>query len=141
MTTSPVMGITDELVAELERSVECVWPETDHAVVALRALLAERAELKQEVGRLNARLLLSSAHAASTVASCMAQVSGIAGAAAELKRDADRYRWLRSRLVGASFDWDDEGMTVLAFEMPPSLSIGADCDRNIDAAMQSEAKP
>lgn len=54
----------------------------------------------------------------------------------EAERDAARYRWLRSRLVGASFDWDDEGITVLAFEMPPNISIGADCDRNIDAAMQ-----
>lgn len=55
----------------------------------------------------------------------------------EAERDAARYRWLRSRLVGASFDWGEEGTTVLAFEMPPSLSIGADCDRNIDEAMMS----
>lgn len=53
-----------------------------------------------------------------------------------LAKDAERYRWLRQRLVGASFDWDDEGMTVLAFEMPDGVSIGADCDKNIDAAMQ-----
>lgn len=52
--------------------------------------------------------------------------------------DAARYRWLRSRHVGASFDWDEEGTTVLAFEMPPSLSIGADCDRNIDTAMKGD---
>ncbi|EPL59914.1 hypothetical protein B382_23693 [Stutzerimonas stutzeri B1SMN1] len=50
------------------------------------------------------------------------------------QKDAERYRWLRQRLVGASFDWDDEGMTVLAFEMPDGVSIGADCDKNIDAA-------
>lgn len=55
-----------------------------------------------------------------------------------LAKDAERYRWLRQRLVGASFDWDDEGMVVLAFEMPADLSIGADCDKNIDAAMQGE---
>lgn len=54
----------------------------------------------------------------------------------EAERDAARYRWLRSRFVGASFDLDDEGITVLVFEMPPNISIGADCDRNIDAAMQ-----
>lgn len=52
-----------------------------------------------------------------------------------LAKDAERYRWLRQRLVGASFDWDDEGMTVLAFEMPDGVSIGADCDKNIDVAM------
>lgn len=55
-----------------------------------------------------------------------------------LKKDAERYRWLRQRMVGASFDWDDEGMVVLAFEMPAGLSIGADCDKNIDAALQGE---
>lgn len=49
MSTSPVTSVTDELIAELERSVECVWPETDHAVVTLRALLAERAELKRQL--------------------------------------------------------------------------------------------
>ena len=51
MSVSPVMSITDELVSELERSVECVWPETDQAVVALRAMLAERAELLLDAGR------------------------------------------------------------------------------------------
>ena len=130
MTTSPVMGITDELVAELERSVECVWPETDHAVVALRALLAERAELKQEVGRLNARLLLSSAHAASTVASCMAQVSGIAGAAAELQRDADRWRSVREML---------SDMVELHKERGTVLTIHLDTLRECLEGMQSEA--
>ena len=51
MSVSPVMSITDELVSELERSVECVWPETDQAVVALRAMLAERAELLRDTER------------------------------------------------------------------------------------------
>ena len=51
MTTSPVVSVTDELIAELERSVECVWPETDNAVVALRGLLAERSELKRDAER------------------------------------------------------------------------------------------
>lgn len=57
-----------------------------------------------------------------------------------LKKDAERYRWLRQRLVGASFNWDDEGMAVLAFELPDGVSIGADCDKNIDAALQGEQK-
>ena len=51
MTTSPVVSVTDELIAELERSVECVWPETDNAVVALRGLLAERSELIRDAER------------------------------------------------------------------------------------------
>ena len=53
----------------------------------------------------------------------------------DVVKDAERYRWLKSRMVGVNFDWDDEGMTALAFEMPDSLSFCADCDKNIDAAM------
>ena len=55
-----------------------------------------------------------------------------------LKKDAERYRWPRQRLVGASFDWYDEGMTVLAFEMPDESSVCGDCDKCVDAAMQGE---
>lgn len=57
---------------------------------------------------------------------------------AELKRDADRYRWLRRNHVGASFDWDDNGMCVLAFEIPGHLAISRDTDSTIDAAMQAQ---
>lgn len=57
---------------------------------------------------------------------------------ASYAEDAERYRWLKSRMVGVSFDWDDEGMTALAFEMPDNLSFCADCDKNIDAAMLSD---
>lgn len=49
MTTSPVVSITDELVAELETSVCCVWPESNSAVTTLRALLSERAEMQQQL--------------------------------------------------------------------------------------------
>jgi len=56
---------------------------------------------------------------------------------AELKRDAERYRWLRGRLVGSSFDWDDDGMVILAFEIPDNVAVSASCDKVIDAAMQS----
>jgi hypothetical protein len=59
--------------------------------------------------------------------------------AAEASADAERYRWLKSRMVGVNFDWDDEGMTALAFEMPDNLSFCADCDKNIDAAMLAAA--
>ncbi len=55
MTTSPVMGVTDELVAELEFDLEVA--ETTHQLEAsvsreaLAALLAERAELLRDAGR------------------------------------------------------------------------------------------
>lgn len=57
MTTSPVMGITDELVADLEFDLEVA--ETTHQLEAsvsreaLAALLAERAELLRDSDRLS----------------------------------------------------------------------------------------
>jgi len=54
--------------------------------------------------------------------------------AADMK-DAARYRWLRDRLLGADFDWNDSGECVLVFQWPRNVPVGADCDRNIDAAM------
>ena len=61
-------------------------------------------------------------------------------AAVESERDAGRYRFIRPRMVGVNFDWDDEGMTALAFEMPKGVSFGADCDKNIEAAMAAQEK-
>lgn len=57
----------------------------------------------------------------------------------DVAKDAERYRWLKSRMVGANFDWDGEGMVTLAFEMPGDCALGADCDKNIDAAMLAAA--
>lgn len=50
-------------------------------------------------------------------------------------RDAERYRWLRDRLLGADFDWNKSGVTILAFEFPRNIGICGNCDKNIDAAM------
>ena len=130
MTTSPVMSISEELVAELEAVAHTGKGAFMIECAEVHALLTERAELKQEVGRLNARLLLSSAHAASTVASCMAQVSGIAGAAAELQRDADRWRSVREML---------SDMVELHKERGTVLTIHLDTLRECLEGMQSEA--
>ena len=51
------------------------------------------------------------------------------------KRDADRYRWLRNKMLGADFNWNESGVTVLAFEFPNNVGIGGNCDKNIDAGM------
>lgn len=53
-------------------------------------------------------------------------------------RDAARYRWLRDRLLAADFAWGDPPRPVLVFEWPRDVGVGGDCDKNIDAAMQSE---
>lgn len=56
------------------------------------------------------------------------------------KKDADRYRWLRDRLFGADFDWNESGTCALVFEWPKSVPVGGNCDMNIDAAMKENSK-
>ncbi len=51
------------------------------------------------------------------------------------QKDAARYQFLKARLMGADFDWNESGACVLVFEWPKDVPIGADCDKNIDAAM------
>lgn len=71
MTTSPIVTITNELLAELEAATE--YQHCDMPGAAIRALLAERADLKQQL-----------AAAAITAENC------------ELfRKDAERYDWLR----------------------------------------------
>jgi HD superfamily phosphodiesterase len=53
-----------------------------------------------------------------------------------LRRDAERYRWLRERLLAADFDYNGEGVEALVFELPGNTAVSADCDANIDAAMK-----
>ena len=57
----------------------------------------------------------------------------------ELRRDAERYRWLRERMLAADFDYNGGGTQALVFEMPDGLRYGADCDATIDAAMTKDA--
>jgi hypothetical protein len=47
--------------------------------------------------------------------------------------DAKRYRELKSRYYGANFDIDEDGTTVLMFEIPSESRISADLDSTVDA--------
>jgi hypothetical protein len=38
-------------------------------------------------------------------------------------------------MLAADFDWNESGECVMIFSWPSTASVGADCDRNIDAAM------
>lgn len=52
-------------------------------------------------------------------------------------KDAERYRWLKSRMMGADFDWNESGACALVFEWPRDVPVGANCDRNIDRAIEA----
>lgn len=58
-----------------------------------------------------------------------------------LRADAERYRWLRDRLMGADFDWNESGVCALVFEWPADVPVGAGCDENIDSAMAAGQTP
>ena len=98
MTTSPVMSVTDELVAELEKEARLCDSDTsifmEPAVVA--ALLAERAELK---------------------------------------RDAERWRYARDLMHPDDIRDFQEARDSIG--LPATENISAQCDAAIDAAMQS----
>ena len=53
------------------------------------------------------------------------------------QKDAARYRWLKARLMGADFDWNESGACALVFEWPEDVPVGVDCDQNIDAAIEA----
>ena len=60
----------------------------------------------------------------------------------ELEGDAKRYQWLRERLHSADFDYGGSdwvnGIAVLTFKIPETLSVSADLDATLDAAMTPE---
>jgi len=59
--------------------------------------------------------------------------------AAKQAQDAQRYRFLSSRLLAADFDFDGQGVQVLVFEMPNGFIVTSDCDEMIDDAMKLAA--
>ena len=61
--------------------------------------------------------------------------------AAELeqcRKDAARYRWLRSRTACADFDYGYSHATVLAFDWPRDARISGDIDWSIDLASSQD---
>jgi len=58
----------------------------------------------------------------------------------DVVKDAERYRWLRSRMCGADFDWNESGIYGLVFELPDDAKVSANCDKTIDAAMTAAAQ-
>lgn len=69
-----------------------------------------------------------------TARKAAAEITRLRAEAEALRKDAERYRWLRDRLFGADWDWNNEGVPVVLFRWPDGASIGADLDAAIDAA-------
>ena len=52
-----------------------------------------------------------------------------------LKADAERYKWLKQRLLCADFSYGEpsEGRNALVFEIPTDMRVSTDLDSSIDA--------
>jgi hypothetical protein len=58
-----------------------------------------------------------------------------------LQEDVDRYRWLKSRLLCADFEYDGgdyKAETVIVFKWPEKAWVSGDLSSAIDAAMAAE---
>lgn len=141
MTTSPVMGITDELVSELE-ALASKATMGNWCTDGLTWVCAKDSD------QLNGGYVLACCEGPDDFANAeyMAKASPLVIRAllaerAELKRDAERYRWLRQSMwyVGPDNFFCGEGGEMNDYENHNYLATNLDAA--IDAAMQSEAKP
>ena len=141
MTTSPVMTVTDELLAELDRSVRVVWHDDDATVIAVDALTAELLRLRAE----NAELAQSLAESRANDQAAMGWLTSLRWASGDrgermlpelvthiesLAKDAGRYRWTLHQAWFQSaferYDPEDDGTQAL-FEL--------ECRKITDIAM------
>ena len=109
MTTPPVVSVTDELIAELEAV----------AHTGKGAFMIECAEV----------------HAITTVLRCLREdLLRLLSERAELKRDAERYRWLRAQGF-ATIKPEPDRLTL--FTVASQHVEAENLDAAIDTAMQS----
>lgn len=70
------------------------------------------------------------------LAAVVQRIAGGDSAGADVfRKDAERYRWLRVRLIGVLRDWDDKGKGMLGLSFKIPGEAWRSCDENIDAAM------
>ena len=97
----------------------------------LRRLHAENADLRAELQSAAAL----PAEPTQDWLDCPATRADALAEAAKDRADAERYRYLREKMIAADFNWNESGVCALVFEWPIDVPVGADCDRNIDAAI------
>ena len=146
MTTSPVMTVTDELLAELDRSVRVVWRDDDATVIAVDALTTELRRLRADNSELEQSLAESRANDQAAMGWLSAyrvaarggdmplpdMVSHIEG----LAKDAGRYRWLRYDAL--NIDGWAPAAVITDGSMIQQCLEGRYLDDEIDTAMATQ---
>jgi len=119
-TTGMVMTVTDELLADLDRSVRVVWRDDDAAVIAVDTLTAELRRLRAE----NAELAQSLAESRANDQAAMGWLTSLRWASGDrgermlpelvshiegLAKDAGRLEWVvknkQMRVQGRDDSW------------------------------------
>ena len=141
------MTVTDELLAELDRSVRVVWHDDNATVIAVDALTAELRRLRAE----NAELAQSLAESRANDQASLGWLTSLRWASGDrgermlpelvthiggLAKDSGRYRWLRDESLSI------DGLAPAAL-MTDGSAIeqfleGRDLDDEIDTAMAAQ---
>mgnify|MGYP000175625678 CR=1 FL=1 len=144
-TTGPVMTVTDELLAEIDRSVRVVWHDDDATVIAVDALTAELRRLRAE----NEELAQSLSESRANDQAAMGWLTSLRWASGDrgermlpdlvthiesLAKDAGRYRWI-AKLSTYGIDCRQRPSLTLPIYAPDHIDSLGDA---IDTAMTTQ---
>jgi len=147
MTTPPVMTVTDELLAELDRSVRVVWRDDDATVIAVDTLTTELRRLRVE----NAELAQSLAESRANDQAAMGWLTSLRWASGDrgermlpelvshiegLAKDAGRWRKARDILTVDAIEYAQHDF--IQFGLPASELESVRADMAIDTAMATQ---
>lgn len=149
-TTGMVMTVTDELLAELDRSVRAVWHDKESPVVSVDALTSELRRLRAD----NAVLAQSLAESRANDRAAMGWLTSLRWASGDrgermlpelvthiggLAKDSGRYRWLRDnwfQIYGESRG--SSGIKISIGDIWNHAGCADHVDAAIDAAMATQ---
>lgn len=150
MTTAPVPSITDELLAELDEKAKVAtpgpWEVAAQTVYALNDDGFNRfSALVQDARTSVIELYANATHIAaanpSTLLALIAHIRSLEERLEKAEKDAQRYRWLRSRYICGDFAYpksDGRKVCAAVFEMPEKAWFFADFDKVADFAIAQE---
>lgn len=140
---------TEDAAAELRRlhtentALQQGYAAARLEIESLQARIKTMAEEHADeltVAHLDGRMRVAQAAIHGVQWQCGPQANGFTAPQADsVLEDAARYRWLRERMLGIDFDWNESGITALSFEMPDGCAYGGCCNQNIDAARKQGA--
>lgn len=155
MTTSPVMGITEELLAELEEKARAAgaahWIavdgdgfDIDHRLITtVERFAAPTCELATiKYGHPNAGMLepFQSEQVAASEHIAAANPATILALIAHIRTLEARMDYIDRNFVCATFDYDGDGMAAMVVRISGRVSVCCDAMAVLDAAIAQEGQ-